>query len=458
MKNLKKANAIILLLAMSLLLVACGGDKNTEEPTTDNSKSTTPKSTSTSEKQVEITITHFNIEDQRSSNAEYDTFYTMLEEWQKENPNVKIVQSVLETADYETKIQTQAAVNDLPDLFNVKGSWYNNFVASDLLAPLNDIIDSYEKKDTFRPGVFDASTVGDKIYGLPTQFSVTSLVYYNVDMWKEIGYDTFPDNWDDIYVAIGKFNEKGITPFAFGNIAKWPAESCILSALGDRYTGQEWTSNIIENNGLAKFTDTEFVSALEHFQKFADAGAFNADFNTASTAQAADLYNSGKAATTINGFWEISNINTSATEDVRNNTKIAILPTVDGGKGLANSTSGGAGWYMGMNNQLEGEKKAIVEDLLLHLHGYEYSELMTQKYGLVAPCNAGDVNMDSIPALTREYIELMDTVKLTPIYDIRMEAAVIETMNAGVQELLNGTKDASTLAAEIQANQDEVAK
>lgn len=410
------------------------------------------------DKQVEITITHFNIEEQRDSTADYDGFYTMLEEWQAEHPEVKITQSVLETADYETKIQAQAAVNDLPDLFCIKGSWFGNFVASDLVAPLDDALASYENKDAFRAGIFDASTVDGKNYGLPVQFSVTSMVYYNEAMWKEIGYEAFPDNWDDIYAAIEKFNEKGIPTFALGNKDKWPAESCILSALGDRYTGTEWTNSIIANDGEAKFTDQAFVSALEQLGKLAEEKAFNLDFNTASTGQAGELYNAGQAAATINGFWQIANILAEATDEVKENTKIAILPPVEGGQGAENMTSGGCGWYMGMSKQEDAEKQALVEDLLFHLAGYEYSEYITGKYGLVAPCEVEEVDMSSFPALTQEYIKLMNTVELTPIYDILMTPAVIEVMNSGVQELLNGTKDAATLAAEIQAEQDKVVK
>lgn len=446
MSKLKKAAAISLAVAMGVSLTACSGGQ-TNEPAKKGG-----------DEQVEITITHFNIEEQRDAIADYDGFYAMLEEWQADHPEVKITQSVLETADYETKIQAQAAVNDLPDLFCIKGSWFKNFVASDLVAPVDDALASYEKKDAFRPGMFDASTVDGKNYGLPVQFSVTSLVFYNSEMWKEIGYDEFPNNWDDIYAAIEKFNEKGIPTFAFGNAPKWPAESCVLSALGDRYTGMDWTNSIIANDGKAKFTDPAFVNALEHMGKLAEAKAFNLDFNTASTGQAAELYNGGNAAAIINGFWNIANVLANGTEDVKNQTKLALLPPVDGGQGNANQTSGGCGWYMGMAKQEDAKKQALVEDLLLHLAGYEYSEFITQKYGLVTPCITEEVDMDQFPALTQNYIELMNHVELTPIYDILMDPAVIEVMNTGVQELLNGTKDAETLAAEIQAEQEKVAK
>ena len=464
----KKLVAVLMSSVLAMSLAACGGGETTStdnqgEQQTQQAKQEQQPAEQQAEQpagdeQVEITITHFNIEEQRAETADYDGFYTMLEEWQAQHPDVKITQSVLATADYETKIQAQAAVGDMPDLFCVKGSWFKNFVASDLLAPMSGAIDSYEHKDAFREGVFDAATVGDEIYGVPIQFSVSSLVYYNAPMWEEIGYSEFPTTWDEIYDAVDKFNEKGITPFSLGNLDKWPAESCILSALGDRYTGNEWTNNIIANNGQSSFTDPEFVSALEHLQNMAQSGAFNADFNTSPTGPAAALYNQGQAAAMINGFWSLANINANATEEVKANTKIAVLPTVDGGKGAANSTSGGCGWYMGMAPQEDSAKAALVEDLLMHLGGYEYSVFLTEKYGLVAPSVVEGVDVSTFPPATQEYIKLMQDVQLTPIYDILMDASVIEVMNSDVQELMNGSKDAQTVAAEIQAELESIGK
>ena len=464
----KKLVAVLMSSVLAMSLAACGGGETTStdnqgEQQTQQAKQEQQPAEQQAEQpagdeQVEITITHFNIEEQRAETADYDGFYTMLEEWQAQHPDVKITQSVLATADYETKIQAQAAVGDMPDLSCVKGSWFKNFVASDLLAPMSGAIDSYEHKDAFREGVFDAATVGDEIYGVPIQFSVSSLVYYNAPMWEEIGYSEFPTTWDEIYDAVDKFNEKGITPFSLGNLDKWPAESCILSALGDRYTGNEWTNNIIANNGQSSFTDPEFVSALEHLQNMAQSGAFNADFNTSPTGPAAELYNQGQAAAMINGFWSLANINANATEEVKANTKIAVLPTVDGGKGAANSTSGGCGWYMGMAPQEDSAKAALVEDLLMHLGGYEYSVFLTEKYGLVAPSVVEGVDVSTFPPATQEYIKLMQDVQLTPIYDILMDASVIEVMNSDVQELMNGSKDAQTVAAEIQAELESIGK
>ncbi len=53
-----------------------------------------------------------------------------------------------------------------------------------------------------------------------------------------------------------------------GNKPNWPAESCWLSTLGDRFTGPDWTQSILEGSG-AKFTDEAFVKALTAFQELA---------------------------------------------------------------------------------------------------------------------------------------------------------------------------------------------
>lgn len=447
MKKTQKAISLLLSVLMAGSLGACG---------TGSQGSTS--GSGTSEAKQEITISHYYIEEQRNQDADGDSFYAMLEKYQKAHPNVKITQTAMDQSDYATKIQAQAAVGEMPDVFLVKGSWFNNFVSNKLIAPLNEILDSYDKKDTYRDGIFDAATVDGKIYGLSTQFSVTSLVFYNAKMWKDIGYDKFPDNWNDIYAAIQKFNAKGITPIALGNKDKWPAESCILSALGDRYTGTDWTKSIIKKDGTAKFTDTSFVNALDQLQKLSKAKAFNADFNSIQNNPADEYYCSGKAATTIEGFWEIAYLTENATPDVLKNTKIAILPPVDGGKGSADSTSGGCGWFMGMSNALTGEKKKLVQDFLLSMYGYDYSEYVATEHGLPAPCNVKLDDVSKFPQLTQDYLKLMETTKLTPIYDIQMEGSVIETMNSGIQQLMNGSKDAKTVAAAIQTEQDKVAK
>jgi raffinose/stachyose/melibiose transport system substrate-binding protein len=205
---------------------------------------------------------------------------------------------------------------------------------------------------------------------MPLQFSVSSMVFYNSDMWKSIGFDKFPDNWEDILSAPEKFKAKGIqTTIALGNKDKWPYESTILSCLGDRFTGTEWTENIIACNGKSKFTDSSFVKALEFSQKLAQSNLFNPDYNSITDEQATMYYCQGKAAAIIDGMWDVSYINLNATDEVKEATKIALLPPVEGGKGEANATSGGAGWFIAANSNLTGEKLEAAKKFIYVCYG-----------------------------------------------------------------------------------------
>ncbi|WP_052350624.1 ABC transporter substrate-binding protein [Paenibacillus gorillae] len=450
MKTNKRLTVISLLLVLSIMLAACGSGNNGPKETNGSSGS------NGSGKKVELTFSHYYLEEERPTSAEMDSYMTLVEKWEKDNPNVKLTQSVMSQADYSTKIQAQAAVNEMPDIFFLKGSWVGNFASNDLLMPINDELDKYEFKDKFRKGAFDAATQDGQIYGLPNQLSITSIVYYNAKLWKDIGYDSFPDNWDDINKAAAKFNEKGIAAISLGNKDKWPAESTILSTMGDRFTGADWTNSIISRDGKAKFTDPEFVNALDMMQKSTAAKIFNPDFNVISNAQAEEYYAQGKAAATIDGHWAISYLLNNASEDVLKETKVAILPPVDGGKGEANTISGGAGWYVAINKNLTGEKRDAAMDFLFKTAGYDFSKVYMEKYGMAGPSLVDGVDMTKFPQLTQDFASLTSKVTFTPIYDMLMPGGIIETMNTGLQEVLNGTKTGKALAEQLQSAQDKL--
>lgn len=402
----------------------------------------------------ELTLSHYYLEEERESSAVVGSYLHMVDEWEKVNPDVKLTKQVMAQSDYSTKIQAQAAVNEVPDIFLLKGSWVDNFVENGIVAPMNDYLDQYEYKDKFREGVFDAATRDGQIYGIPNQMTVSSVVYYNEELWKSIGYDTFPDNWKDIEEAAKKFEEKGISTISLGNSEKWPAESCILSALGDRYTGTDWTNGIIEKDGKAKFTDEGFIKALGQLQELAANGVLNPDFNTITETQGVEYYTQGKSASVVSGHWAVATIEGFAEPEVLKNTKTAVLPAADGG--TVDKTSGGCGWYLAVNKNLTGEKLDKAMDFVLSTSGYELCEYAEKTYGLMGAADAGDVDTSKLPALTQNYLELVNGLELTPVYDLVMDGAVIEVMNTGIQDLLNGSKEPGDLAAEIQAEQDKL--
>ncbi|GHT77079.1 sugar ABC transporter substrate-binding protein [Spirochaetia bacterium] len=430
-----KKTILAVLLVAAMILSACQGKKTASGG--DDGK-------------VTLDLMHFQTIETISESTEVKGYHAMKDKFIAEHPDIKVNESILQQIDYQTKIMALAAADEMPDIFFTKGSWVQNFYDNGLMADLTGKINPAD----YRDGVFLPVTRNGKIYGSPIQLVMTSLIFYNEKMFKDIGYDHFPATWAELVDANAKFKAKGMTTIALGNKDRWPYESCILSALGDRFTGNAWTQSIILNDGKAKFTDPELVTTLKYSQEMAS--MFNVNFNEINNNQADALYCTGKAASTIEGMWAIAYILTNADPDVLANTKIAILPQVPGQKGAANATSGGAGWAQSINAKLTGAKLDAAVEYMKQTTGKEYSQFIMDDSGLLGPIEVPVKDKATLPALSQNYLDFTGTLSYVPVYDILMDGTVIDVMNSKLQELLAGTATPEAVAAAIQAEQDKI--
>ncbi|MDR1420956.1 MAG: extracellular solute-binding protein [Treponema sp.] len=426
---------VLFLLAAAFAVTACGGKS--------------PEASGSGGK-VTLELMHFQTIETISESSEVKGYHAMKDKFIAEHPDVTINESILQQIDYQTKIMALAAADEMPDIFFTKGSWVQNFYDNNLMADITGRIDIAQ----YRDGVFIPVTREGRIYGTPIQFIATSLIFYNEKMWKDIGFNEFPKTWDELITANERFRAKGIDTIALGNKDRWPYESCIISALGDRFTGSDWTQSIILNDGKAKFTDPDFITTLRYSQQMAS--LFNVNFNEINNSQADALYCTGRAASTIEGMWVIAYILTNGDPDVLENTKIAILPSVPGQKGAANATSGGAGWAQSASSRLTGAEFDAAVEYLKQSNGRDYSEFVMDDSGLLGPIDVPVKDRASLPQLSQFYLDFVGTLSLVPVYDIQMDGAVIDIMNSKLQELLGGTATPEDVGAAIQAEQDKL--
>lgn len=104
-------------------------------------------------------------------------------------------------ADYVTKLATQTAGGNPPDLVNLAIEGTQQAVSRNLLAPLTPHLDSSPVADLVKkmpPGLIDAFTVGGNLYQLPTGWQ-TMAVFYNPEIFAAAGVaEPEPDwTWDD---------------------------------------------------------------------------------------------------------------------------------------------------------------------------------------------------------------------------------------------------------------------
>lgn len=457
-KSMKRYAAV--LSAAVMLMTACSG--STEQPAGMTEATNKPEAVQAAEKtgeKTKLSVMHAYTKEESDGgdNTRKMPRETVLEWAENNKDSVDTEITEVQHDDYETKLQALAAADDLPDVFTMKGSWVENFNANGLLADMTDAVNNCEWKDQYKFYLFDGVTTKDgTIIGAPMQFSATTIVYYNKDLWKQAGYDSFPATWDELLAAVPKFQEMGIQTIAFGNLDKWQYNSSWCSALADRYTGSEWTQSIIDMDGTAKFTDENYVKFLELTKKIGASGALNPDFESIGHQEASAMMLAGKAATTIDGYWNVEYAAANASPEMLENIELAPLPVVEGGMGKQDAVAAGCGWFVGVNSKLEGEALEKALDLAMYMSGPALSQRMTD-IGLVSTCNSVAKDTSGFSVINNKYLDFVEKAENTcVIYDARINASVIATMNDQFVELLSGSTDSQSAAEKIQQEYDTI--
>ncbi|HOO27456.1 MAG TPA: extracellular solute-binding protein, partial [Lachnospiraceae bacterium] len=302
---------------------------------------------------------------------------------------------------------------------------------------------------------------GDKIYALPVLTGGTcTVVVYDKAMWQEAGFDTFPSTWEDVKTAMDYFSGEGIDTIAFGNGGQWQANSCFLSCLGDRFTGPDWFTSLINKDGAA-FTDQSQVDALAYTQELFQSGIFNEDFNTITNEDAREYYIAGDAAAFIGGNWDESYIYATlkeTDEDKLNNMGFAVLPQPAEAEYDPQGQNIGLGYGMAINSKLadDPDKLAAAIDLCYKLTGPDFANYVATNYALGGLTKVADVDLSAFDQITQDFYN-WSYVDTTPceIYDSYISSAVWSVYNTDVQEMLNGDMTAEEVAADAQAAYEE---
>lgn len=143
----------------------------------------------------------------------------MIAEFEADNPDVKIELVVTDWDTYKEKVTAALTGKNVPELYTVLLTDVSPFAKLSLLEPLDDlgVNAGIDFSDSIKAAL-DICSVDGSIYGMPFRYDGSG-IYYNTDILKEAGYDSFPKTWDDMLTMCSKLKELGYTAFAwpFGN-------------------------------------------------------------------------------------------------------------------------------------------------------------------------------------------------------------------------------------------------
>lgn len=450
----KYKSVLLIVLVLSMILSACSSGSN--DPTSSSSKPTSEQSDQSqgdvdTPEEIEITLMHRYLSANIGKQSEDTAVLTRIEDFKADFPNVEIIEEQLQASEYDTKAQTLAAANNMPDVFTVPGAWMENFVNNDVVLDLSSYFK--ENEDVFngyRVGSFDKATLQDGIYGFPVAAGPTHLLFYNKKLLSEVGYDELPDTWDGLFDLCDKLSQKGIIPFAFANRAGNHAQYAWLSSISDRYTGSEWTQSIVDGSG-ASFLDQPFVDAISLLNQMKDNGYFNVDLNSIDGDLMVQYYFDEQAAMFSDGIWTVQNVVANAPEAVLESTSVGLFPGVEGGKGNARSSAGGAGVYYCINGNIDpnSEKFDAIINMLNYMTGQGSAEIMASVGGFPA-YDPGEFDRSKLHRLANEAYDICNEAPATKIFDLWFDASVVQVMHTSLQEMLAGSKEPSQVAQDMQ--------
>lgn len=370
---------------------------------------------------------------------------TIIDEYMKENPNVTIEVEALDEESYKTKFKAYA-MDGMPDVVSIWGqpSFLDEVLDAGVLAELNE--SDYADYD-FVSGSLEGFKKDGKLYGLPRNTDIM-VFYYNEKMFTDNGWKV-PETYDDFLALAGDINAAGIVPVAMDGGDGWVL-ACYMQDLMVRIaqTPSEKVANAIANGD---FSDSLFTEAAQLLQDTAAAGVFQSGFDSQDYGTAQNLFTNGQAAMFYMGSWETSMaLNEDIPEDVRNNIRAFVMPTVDGGSATATDLAAWNGGGYAVSADSEVKEEAI------KFLNYMYQPDKLSKYGW--EFGVGLSAQDQTSYLTGDETELqmqiMDFLKNasnisgTPINDCG-SSSFKTTIETEIQSLANGTKTAEDFLSAI---------
>ena len=185
------------------------------------------------------------------SEARHKLTQQVVDLYKKSHPNVEFVVEFVSGPDFTPKLATQAATNQMPDLFQTDVSWISTYVDKGLIGDLQPYLDNGTiKTDKISKNVVAWGKGKDgKLYAFPLALNAGSM-FYDPAVFAKAGYDSIPLDWtwqdfDRILTDVYKKTGVKASPLYY-NITE------VMAEVVARQTGKEMFSADGKSLGFGK--------------------------------------------------------------------------------------------------------------------------------------------------------------------------------------------------------------
>jgi len=439
-KTNKTMIGIFLVLALALSFVACkkGGASN----------------------QVEIRV--LNYWSMTNPNSTDDPV-RIWEAFEKANPDIKLVREDEFNDPFHEKMEAYAAAGQLPDvMFCWPSGRSSTLHTRHLLKDLSSLVQKDGLASQYTSAALSPSQqAADYLAMIPRGITATNAFYVNTEVLKDCGLET-AKSYAELKAQVPILKAKGYETIIMSTEEIWVMQSCLFSLVAGRFCGEGWERKIL--SGQAKFTDPDFVAALNFIKTMYDDGVLSKATLATSYGDAIGLFATNKGAYYIDGDWRVGDFCTDPTTgqalispDRQKSIRITVFPAIDGVKfNKSNSVVLGTGWGMNASIPAGSAKEEAAWRLIKWLTGKEV-QLYSIETGSAPTPSRTDITSADIDALNLEPLKVAvgnlgkeyDTA--TVVIDGAFAGPVYTPLNDGLQAIGMGTQTPQQVAAIVQA-------
>ncbi|NBD26787.1 ABC transporter substrate-binding protein [Paenibacillus glycinis] len=322
--------------------------------------------------------------------------------YKKTHENVSIsIESVPDQ--YGTKILTQIAAGQAPDIFQIGDGDVSMFMKKGALEDLTSYIGGSNgiNTDDYYQSVLDVGKADGKYYTMPKDYSDIA-VFYNKKMFDDAGvpYPQAGWTWDQFYETAKKLTKKDGDKYTQWGVNLPGSWVRAILPLIQSYGGSVISPDGEKIDGYMNSDGT--VKALELYQDMYLKDHISPSGTESQAFKGVDLFAVGKVAMNMTGRWPV--------EDYKKNADlsfgVAQMPV--GPQGASNTIC-----YSGYGLYAKSKNKDAAWDYLKYLTGPEGQELMAQHAFTAVKATADKLGQTNDPAL-KPFLDDVPNIKDFP--------------------------------------------
>ena len=363
-------SAILATAMVATLFAGCSNNNSSSTSSAAKDDSSSKATSSTTESGAESTPAgndgaKVEIEFLQQKREAVDTFDALIQEFQKQNPNITVTQNTV--PDAGTVLMTRAASNEMPDVLThwPTDAAYIQFATQGRLKDLTDnacmdnVIDSYK----------ESIKLDGKYYTVPISLNFMG-VFYDVDKFQDGGYEV-PKTWDEFINLAKDIQGKGEVAFVLPDKDSWTISQG-WDNIGGKDRGGEMGKFYDElRAGTTTYQDDPI--AVDSMEKMIELREYSqGDTLSLGYDQAINDFATGTGYMFIQGIWALPSI-----ESANPDKNVAMFPMPNDKGDMKQPLGVDVAICAGADTT--GDKADAVDKFLLYLSSTEAAQMYSDK-------------------------------------------------------------------------------